>query len=51
MDKHDDSAGTRYESLEIRLLVFIEKLAAMDADVEEIKNQQRLLLDIIRKKN
>ena len=49
VDQHDNAAGPRYESLELRLLAFIEKLNAMNAEVEEIKNQQRLLLDLLKK--
>jgi hypothetical protein len=50
VDKHDNAAGTRFELLESRLLDFIEKLDRMNSEVEEIKKQQRELLDLLRKK-
>ena len=50
VDKHDNAAGTRFEFLESRLLDFIEKLDKMNSEVEEIKKQQRELLDLLRKK-
>lgn len=49
LDKHDDDAGTRFETLECRLRDFIEKLNVMNSEIAEIKKQQTELLSLLRK--
>lgn len=48
MDKHNDDAGTRYQSLELRLAEFIEKLSAVTTEMDSIKKQQQELLELIK---
>ena len=48
LDQHNDAAGPQYESLERRLLEFIDKLDKLTLELGEIKQQQKLLTDIIK---
>ena len=50
MGQHNDEAGTRYESLEQRLLEFIKKLDMLYSEIDEIKKQQVQLTAILKKK-
>jgi hypothetical protein len=46
--KHDNGSGPRYESLEIKLEQFIEKLNSVKSEINEIKQQQAEILDYIK---
>lgn len=48
MDKHNDGAGARFETLEERLAEFIIKLDQMNEEMTSIKKQQQDLLEIIK---
>ena len=48
--KHDNGSGPRYESLEIKLGQFIEKLNAVKTEIDEIKQQQAEILNYIKSK-
>ena len=48
--KHNDGAGTRYESLEKKLGLFIEKLNSVTSEIDEIKQQQAEILNYIKSK-
>ena len=46
--KHDNGSGPRYESLEVKLELFIEKLNAVKSEINEIKQQQAEILNYIK---
>jgi phage shock protein A len=48
LDQHYDAAGPQYESLERRLVEFIVKLDKLTQELNEIKQQQKLLTDMIK---
>lgn len=48
MDQHNDAAGPQYESLERKLVEFIEKLDKLTQELNEIKQQQQVLTDMIK---
>lgn len=48
LDQHNDAAGPQYESLERRLSEFIEKLDRLTLELVEIKQQQKILTDMIK---
>ena len=50
MDQHNDDAGARYESLELRLLEFIKKLDMLYAEMDQIKTQQSQLTTMFKEK-
>jgi predicted transcriptional regulator len=50
VDKHNDGAGTRFQSLEKRLADFIERFDAMTEEMLAIKKQQEDLIKLIKEK-
>jgi hypothetical protein len=50
VDQHNDDAGARYESLELRLLEFIKKLDMLYAEMDQIKTQQHQLTTMFKEK-
>jgi len=50
MDQHNDDAGARYESLELRLLEFIKKLDMLYSAIDQIKKQQSQLTIMFKEK-
>ena len=48
MDKHSNDAGPRYEKLEARLVILINRLDEMSQEVIEIKQQQADILEFIK---
>ena len=50
MDKHNDSTGTRFEELEARLAEFITRFDCMTKDMELMKQQQQVLIELLKQK-
>jgi hypothetical protein len=48
VDKHNDGTGDRFVQLESKLVEFIDKLNCVSTELENIKQQQHDLIELVK---